>query len=185
MGNRCGLRELTMTDAEGRGLVITTEGQVDFSLLHFDDKTFNTRMLHPWDLTPSPNIYAHFDYMQRGVGNGSCGQNTGTIDKYKCPVAGTYSYTLRFTPTEAVTTGISNVEAGSPDALVIRYNAGSDAVVCSGAVSAGTTFTVYNPGGDLYLTRNERRALGIGGARIGSVAPTIDGWYGSNAGDAQ
>ena len=147
MGNRCGLRELTMTDDEGRGLVITTEGQVDFSLLHFDDKTFNTRKLHPWDLTPSPNIYAHFDYMQRGVGNGSCGQNTGTIDKYKCPVSDTYSYTLRFTPTAAVTTGISNVEAGSPDALAIRYNAGSDAVVCSGAVSAGTTFTVYNPGG--------------------------------------
>ena len=85
--------------------------------------------------------------MQRGIGNGSCGQNTGTIDKYKCPVSGTYSYTLRFTPTAAVTTGISNVEAGSPDALAIRYNAGSDAVVCSGAVSAGTTFTVYNPGG--------------------------------------
>ena len=39
----------------------------------------------------------------------------------------------------------------------------------------------YNPGGDLYLTRNEKKALGIGGGRIGSVAPAINGYYGSNA----
>ena len=56
--------------------------------------------------------------------------------------------------------------------------------VSQGAGGYTASVSVYNPGGDLYLTRNERRALGIGGARIGSVAPVIDGWYGSNAGDA-
>ena len=56
--------------------------------------------------------------------------------------------------------------------------------VSQGAGGYTASVAVYNPGGDLYLTRNERRALGIGGARIGSVAPVIDGWYGSNAGDA-
>ena len=56
--------------------------------------------------------------------------------------------------------------------------------VSQGAGGYTASVAVYNPGGDLYLTRNERRALGIGGARIGSVAPAIDGWYGSNAGDA-
>ena len=53
--------------------------------------------------------------------------------------------------------------------------------VSQGAGGYTASVAVYNPGGDLYLTRNERRALGIGGARIGSVAPVIDGWYGSNA----
>ena len=57
--------------------------------------------------------------------------------------------------------------------------------VSQGAGGYTASVAVYNPGGDLYLTRNEKRALGIGGARIGSVAPVIDGWYGSNAGDAQ
>jgi hypothetical protein len=56
--------------------------------------------------------------------------------------------------------------------------------VSQGAGGYTASVAVYNPGGDLYLTRNEKRALGIGGARIGSVAPVIDGWYGSNAGDA-
>ena len=53
--------------------------------------------------------------------------------------------------------------------------------VSQGAGGYTASVSVYNPGGDLYLTRNEKRALGIGGARIGSVAPYIDGWYGSNA----
>ena len=56
--------------------------------------------------------------------------------------------------------------------------------VSQGAGGYTASVGVYNPGGDMFLTRNERRALGIGGARIGSVAPVIDGWYGSNGGDA-
>lgn len=53
--------------------------------------------------------------------------------------------------------------------------------VSQGAGGYTASASVYNPGGDLYLTRNEKKALGIGGARIGSVAPAINGWYGSNA----
>ena len=53
--------------------------------------------------------------------------------------------------------------------------------VSQGAGGYTASVGVYNPGGDLYLTRNEKRALGIGGGRIGSVAPAINGWYGSNA----
>ena len=52
--------------------------------------------------------------------------------------------------------------------------------VSQGAGGYTASVGVYNPGGDMFLTRNEKKALGIGGARIGSVAPAIDGWYGSN-----
>ena len=56
--------------------------------------------------------------------------------------------------------------------------------VSQGAGGYTESVAIYNPGGDIFLTRNEKKALGIGGGRIGSVAPVIDGWYGSNAGDA-
>lgn len=38
-----------------------------------------------------------------------------------------------------------------------------------------------NPNGDMYLTANERRLLGIDGSFITGVRPLIDGAYGSNA----
>lgn len=56
--------------------------------------------------------------------------------------------------------------------------------VSQGADGYSASASIYNPGGDLYLTRNERRVLGLGGSAIGSVAPVIDGWYGSNVGGA-
>ena len=43
--------------------------------------------------------------------------------------------------------------------------------VSQGAGGYTASVSVYNPGGDLYLTRNERRALGIGGGRIGQTDP--------------
>ena len=52
--------------------------------------------------------------------------------------------------------------------------------VSQGAGGYTESVAVYNPGGDMFLTRNEKKALGIGGARIGFVAPYINGWYGSN-----
>lgn len=57
--------------------------------------------------------------------------------------------------------------------------------VSQGAGGYTASVGVYNPSGDFYLTKGEKQALGISGARIGSVAPVIDGWYGSNVGDAQ
>lgn len=56
--------------------------------------------------------------------------------------------------------------------------------VSQGAGGYTASVGVYNPSGDFYLTKGEKQALGIGGARIGSVPPVIDGWYGTNAGDA-
>lgn len=72
---------------------------------------------------------------------------------------------------------------------VVHRSLSSSAYAGFSSVSQGgdgytASASIYNPGGDFYLTNQERRTLGIGGARIGSVAPVIDGWYGSNAGDA-
>lgn len=43
--------------------------------------------------------------------------------------------------------------------------------VSQGAGGYTASVAVYNPGGDLYLTRNEKRALGIGCGRIGQTDP--------------
>ena len=43
--------------------------------------------------------------------------------------------------------------------------------VSQGAGGYTASVAVYNPGGDLYLTRNERRVLGLGGGRIGQTDP--------------
>ena len=67
-------------------------------MLHYDDYTM-ARARHNYDITPN-GTYVHFDAAVQGVGNGSCGQGTGTLNKYKCPSSGTLSYTLRFAPIE-------------------------------------------------------------------------------------
>jgi beta-galactosidase len=146
MGDRQALRELLLTNTvTGDKLKIETEGQVSFSLLHYDENTFATTKLHPWDLTHISTVNAHFDYLQRGIGNGSCGPST--IDAYKCPDSGSYSYKLRFTP---IKKGEDTAVKGPVSQAMqchISYDSQSDAVVCRGTFDAGTRFVLTNLGG--------------------------------------
>ena len=99
MGDRQGLRDLTLSGA-GLQLNVQTEGLVAFSLSHIDDRQFNYDVFyggkHPYDLTPSRQIFAHFDYWQRGIGNRSCGGDS-CLPQYQTPT-GEHVVTLRFTP---------------------------------------------------------------------------------------
>lgn len=91
--------------------------QVSFSLSHFNEgkycayeRTNNAgniqrnaelwdRKLHWYDNGCIDNrvVYAHFDYFQWGLGNHSCAGEQALL-QYQCPTSGTYTYTLRFTP---------------------------------------------------------------------------------------
>lgn len=96
-GNRQGMREISLyKKGSTKGLKIEANQPIAFSMLHFDDKDFNKEKLHPWELNPREEVYAHFDFVQRGLGNGSCGPQT--IEKYQVPSSETYSFTLRFSP---------------------------------------------------------------------------------------
>lgn len=96
-GNRQEMREIFLyKKGSTKGLKIEANQPIAFSMLHFDDKDFNKEKLHPWELEAREEVYAHFDYVQRGLGNGSCGPQT--IEKYQVPSSGTYSFTLRFSP---------------------------------------------------------------------------------------
>ena len=146
-GNREGLRYLILTNpADGSGYRIDTQGNVAFSLLPYDDAAL-LQARHPWNLSAadaaSRRVYAHFDYMQKGLGNGSCGQQTGTLSAYKCPSSGSYTYTLRFTPLGGIATGVMPQTAAP--ALSVRA---ADGQVCvEGDIAAGTTATLIDLGG--------------------------------------
>lgn len=177
-GNREELRELTIKNPDsGNGLRIETQGQVAFSLLHYDDAAFSQWALHPGDLVPQADTYAHFDYMQRGLGNGSCGP--GTIGKYTCPSSGTQTYTLRFTPLMALANGVHG-----PQEDVYGYRISLDGetgnVVCEGNMEAGTTFTVYNAGGvkvaeTTCASPAPRVEIPLTGQPVGSYIVTVRG----------
>ena len=104
-GDHEDMRELILTNkASNVQIGIKAGGRASFSLSHYDetewctsgDSMWNTE-LHWYDLTRYQQVYAHFDYMQRGLGNNSCGGDSCLSD-YVCPSSGNYSYTLRFTP---------------------------------------------------------------------------------------
>ncbi|MDO4163848.1 MAG: glycoside hydrolase family 2 TIM barrel-domain containing protein [Bacteroides sp.] len=95
MGNREGLRELTLTDADGKGIRIETEGTVSFSATRYTDLDLMNG-LHLWSMQKRPYLVMHFDAWLRGIGNGSCGQDVDTIEKYKVPQK-PLSYRLRLT----------------------------------------------------------------------------------------
>ncbi|MBR4312954.1 MAG: DUF4981 domain-containing protein, partial [Bacteroidaceae bacterium] len=148
MGNREALRDLSLYTVEEnarQGVRIETLGQVAFSVLAYDDVALKGAD-HTWELERSGSIYAHFDYAQLGLGNGSCGQNTGTIEAYQLPSSGTYSYSLRFIPlgeyedSDDATTSVQRHYA-------VKFCAASDAIVCTGDFASGATATLYNMGG--------------------------------------
>lgn len=107
-GDHEDMRELILTNkASNVQIGIKAGGRASFSLSHYDETTWcksgdsmwNTK-LHWYDMTRNDQVYAHFDYMQRGLGNNSCGGDSCLSD-YMCPSSSwnsNYGYTLRFTP---------------------------------------------------------------------------------------
>ena len=113
-GDHEDLRELILTNkSAGVQLGVKVGGRASFSLSHYDEtkwcyKSTNQMWLsklHWYDLTRNPQVYAHFDYMQRGLGNNSCGGDKYLSD-YVCPSSGSYTYTLRFKPQSAESVNI-------------------------------------------------------------------------------
>lgn len=141
-GNRLDMRELKLTDPDTHfSLNIESEGQVDFQALHYFD-TDMASARHRWELTPG-KVVLHLDYMQKGVGNGSCGP--GTLSKYNCPSHGVFTNRLRFRPRTAIESGIGCIDHNPSAGLQVHME--GHTVVCTGAIEAGTDMRVYDLGG--------------------------------------
>ena len=112
-GDHEDLRELILTNkTAGVQLGVKVGGRASFSLSHYDETQWCKgtdymwkQKLHWYDLTRDSQVYAHFDYMQRGLGNNSCGGDK-TLSDYICPSWGIYTYTLRFKPQSAESVNI-------------------------------------------------------------------------------
>ena len=176
-GNRTDMRELKLTNpVSGLTLEMQAEGQTDFQLLHYEDSKMASA-LHCWNLTPS-NTVLHLDYTQKGLGNGSCGQGTGTLSKYLCPSEGTFTHTVRFRPRSSSETGIDRVAAGQPG--IGTVTAEGRRIVWRGQLPAGTALTVYDLGGSVVAraTAGEATAeLGVSAASLpqGTYLVKVDG----------
>ncbi len=182
MGNRQDLRELTLTDPDtNEGVRVETEGEVAFSTLYYSDEQLKA-VKHNWELTLPDNtaertIYAHFDYRQKGIGNGSCSPE-GPLTKYLLPSSGTYSYTLRFTP--VVSGGQDGISAVGDAAAALSVSHNDEAVTVAGAMPAGTSVALYNLGGvklsqAVTCEGQQSVSLPLGGMPRGSYLVVISG----------
>lgn len=110
-GDHQDLRELILSNATSRLRIgIKVGGLASFSLSHYDETVWcgtsgtgqktlwnDDTHTHWYNLTKQKQVFAHFDYWQRGLGNNSCGGDT-CLNAYKCPTSGSHTYTLRFQP---------------------------------------------------------------------------------------
>ncbi len=145
-GNRMSLRRLDLTDNEGNGFRVETQGQVDFSILPYDDHDL-VAVEHWWELKKPVYNTAHFDAFQQGLGSGSCGP-AETLDKYKAfkqdmPM----KYTLRFTPLGGLITGISSPSLSASTAALQLSQPDSSTVVVKGDLTPYHQAQLVNLGG--------------------------------------
>ncbi len=104
-GDHEDLRELLLSNKEeGLTLTVRVDGKASFSLSHFDESKWIEEGSNLWkipthwyDLVRKPQVFAHIDYWQRGLGNNSC-QGDVVLPKYECPTSGDHTYTLRLKP---------------------------------------------------------------------------------------
>ncbi len=97
MGNREDIRFVNFTNAEGKGLRIEAQGKANFSALHYTDEELMQAM-NIYNLRKRNDIVLHLDYMQRGLGNNSCGsEDLSSLPQYSVQRT-RYSHTLRLSP---------------------------------------------------------------------------------------
>lgn len=97
MGNREGIRWMSIADKDNNGMKITSKGGLNFSALHFSDKDL-WNALHDFSLDSirKPQTYLNLDCIQQGLGNASCGPLP--LEKYMIPENTLLSYSFRIEP---------------------------------------------------------------------------------------
>ena len=98
MGNRQDVRWLTLTDGNN-GFKITSLNKLNFTALHFYDWDL-WDMAHQYKLKDNrlKETILSLDYMQRGLGNASCGP--GPLARCELPVSANNDYAFRIEPME-------------------------------------------------------------------------------------
>ena len=98
-GYRTDVRNVSLTNKMGQGLLIEGNEALCFSVLNYEQEQFdagNSRTGHTYTLKPNKDIFLNLDYKQMGVG-GDNSWGARTHKEYTLP-AKDYSYTFRITP---------------------------------------------------------------------------------------
>lgn len=97
MGERCDTRWLSLTDAQGKGVKITSDTTFDFCALHYTDKDlWEVKYGHDLNDIHRAEVVLNLDCIQRGLGNASCGP--GPRPKYEIKKDTVYQYSFRMEP---------------------------------------------------------------------------------------
>lgn len=116
-GNRTDVRWVSLTDEEGDGLLFSADVPMEFGALHYSASELNSKA-HPYQLTRSDQIYLTLDYMQTGVGNGSCGPTM--LEKYKVNSNKQYTFTYRMRPVTGETNSVEQKMAQAQKAIITQ-----------------------------------------------------------------
>jgi beta-galactosidase len=94
-GNKEGLRWLSLTDKEGRGLLVVAPVQtLSFSALHFTASDLSVAK-YRHELHARPEVILSLDARQCGLGNSSCGP--GVLERFAV-LPGTYEFACELRP---------------------------------------------------------------------------------------
>lgn len=150
-GNRLDMRELLLRSTDGSAISVKSPG-TSFSLSHYNQADFMTAVIHTYDLNRHDEIFATFDYMQRGLGNGSCGPGTET--NYLCPSSGNFEQILVFRGYSAdQMMGVDRVIADGDATPVAYYDLGGVRVSSLKGQPKGLYIVKYSDGTS-RITRN-------------------------------
>ncbi len=96
MGNREDIRWIQINDGTS-GIKITSKDKLNVTALHFtDQELWSLKHLFEINGNRRKETILSLDYMQRGLGNASCGP--GPLKEYELPVSSTNNYSFRIEP---------------------------------------------------------------------------------------
>lgn len=97
MGNREGVRWVSLINSQGKGIKVISKDNLNFSALHFTDNEV-WKAAHDFELSKirKPEIYLSLDCIQQGIGNASCGPRP--LAKYLIPENVPLHYSFRIEP---------------------------------------------------------------------------------------
>ena len=93
-GNHEDVRWVGLSDRAGQGVKITSKGKLNFTALHYTDRDLWSAV-HDFELDriKKDEIYLSLDYIQKGLGNASCGPDV--LPQYMIPGHTDYVYSFR------------------------------------------------------------------------------------------
>src|SRR5512136_1894001 len=93
-GNKTDVRWLTLTNADGVGLLVSAEPVMEASVSHFTAADL-TRAAHTNELERRDEVILNLDHKQCGLGGASCGP--GTLEQYLIK-PGEFNFSFRLRP---------------------------------------------------------------------------------------